>query len=212
MPTEARGHSVKRSEPRERLLATASELFYAEGINSVGVNRIVSAGNVTLATFYRHFPSKQHLVVAYLQRIHETLVARADALTRRQEGQGLVRAIGDDVAAEIGHANFRGCAFIKAASEFEDPENPVRLAVADHRRWYYEFVRRAFAEAGHQRPGSAARHFVMLRDGAMTTGFLESATTARRTFHRGVEGLLRSVDGSSQAAPDDPVDEPETLA
>ena len=203
MPTEARGHPVKRSEPRERLLATASELFYAEGINSVGVNRIVAAGKVTLATFYRHFPSKQHLVVAYLQGIHEALVARADALTHRLQGEDLVRAIGDEVAAEMGHANFRGCAFIKAASEFEDPQSPVRLAVADHRRWYYELVRRAFAEAGHQRPGSAARHFVMVRDGAMTTGFLESATTARRTFHRGVEGLLRSIDESSQAAPDD---------
>ncbi len=203
MPTEARGHPVKRSEPRERLLAAASELFYAEGINSVGVNRIVAAGKVTLATFYRHFPSKQHLVVAYLQGIHEALVARADALTDRLKGEELVRAIGDDVAAEIGHANFRGCAFIKAASEFEEPESPVRLAVADHRRWYYEFVRRAFAEAGHQRPGSAARHFVMFRDGAMTTGFLESATTARRTFHRGVEGLLRSIDESSRAAPDE---------
>ena len=203
MPTDAREHPVKRSEPRERLLATASELFYAEGINRVGVNRIVAAGKVTLATFYRHFPSKQHLVVAYLQGVHEAVIARAEGLTDRLQGEELVRAIGDDVAAEIGHANFRGCAFIKAASEFENPESPVRAAVADHRRWYYEFVRRAFLGAGHQRPGSAARHFVMLRDGAMTTGFLESATTARRTLHRGVEGLLRSIDESSRAAPDD---------
>ncbi|HEY8582746.1 MAG TPA: TetR/AcrR family transcriptional regulator [Capillimicrobium sp.] len=203
MASKAREHPAKRSEPRERLLATASELFYAEGINSVGVNRIVAEAKVTLATFYRHFPGKQDLVVAYLQGIHEALVARADALSDRLQGEELVRAIGEDVGAEIGRASFRGCAFIKAASEFEDPESPVRLAVADHRRWYYELVRRAFAEAGHQRPGSAARHFVMVRDGAMTTGFLESPTTARRTLHRGVEGLLRSIDESSEAAPDD---------
>jgi AcrR family transcriptional regulator len=203
MPTEAERRPVKRSAPRERLLASASELFYAEGINSVGVNRIVAAGKVTLATFYRHFPSKQDLVVAYLQRTHEAIAARADALTGRLRGEELVRAIGDDVGADIGRADFRGCAFIKAASEFEDPESPVRLAVADHRRWYFELVRRAFTEAGHERPGAAARHFVMLRDGAMTTGFLESAVTARRTLHRGVEGLLRSIEESSQAAPDD---------
>ena len=203
MPTKAPGHPAKRSEPRERLLAAASELFYAEGINSVGVNRLIAAGNVTLATFYRHFPSKQHLVVAYLQGVHEAVIARAGGLTAHLQGEDLVRAIGEDVAAEIGQPNFRGCAFIKAASEFDDPESPVRAAVADHRRWYYELVRRAFAEAGHQRPGSAARHFVMLRDGAMTTGFLESATTARRTMPRGVEGLLRSIEESSRAAPDD---------
>lgn len=183
---------AKRSEPRERLLATATELFYAEGINSVGVNKIVSTGRVTLATFYRHFPSKQDLVVAYLQRIHDAIAARAEEHAERLEGEALVRALGDDVSLEIGREGFRGCAFIKAASEVEDPASPVRVAVADHRRWFYELVRRGFAEAGHAQPGPAARHFVMLRDGAMTAGFLESATTARRTFHRGVEGLLRS--------------------
>ncbi len=68
---------AKRSEARERLLSTASDLFYSEGINGVGVDRIVSASNVTLATFYRHFPSKQDLVVSYLQAIHDALVPRS---------------------------------------------------------------------------------------------------------------------------------------
>src|SRR6187551_3131581 len=70
MVSARRKTPAKRSEARERRLATASELFYAEGINSVGVDRIVAASNVTLATFYRHFPSKQDLVVSYLASIH----------------------------------------------------------------------------------------------------------------------------------------------
>jgi AcrR family transcriptional regulator len=190
-PTDGK-RSPKRSEARERLLATATRLFYSEGIKGVGVDRIVSAAGTTLATFYRHFPSKQDLVVAYLETIHEGLAERAAAMTDRDQGRDLVRAIGAEVIAEVKHEGFRGCAFINAASEFEDPASPVRRVVADHRRWYYELVRRAFAEAGHEQPSNPARHFVMLRDGAVTAGHLDSPAAAQRTFNRGVEGLLKS--------------------
>jgi AcrR family transcriptional regulator len=194
MTSAADRRGGKRSEARERLLTVASELLYAEGINSVGVNRIVTDSHVTLATFYRHFPSKEALVVAYLQRAHEMLAAQLDGLTERLHGDELVRAIGDAVVAELRRTGFRGCAFINAASEFEDPQSAVRRTVDEHRRWYYEVVRRAFREAGHTLPGNAARHFVMLRDGAMVAGYLDSVRTAQRTFKRGVEGLLRSSD------------------
>jgi AcrR family transcriptional regulator len=71
----------KRSEARERLLAATSLLFYAEGINSVGIERIIKEGQVTLATFYRHFPSKVDLVVAYLHGAH-------DHICRARHGAG----------------------------------------------------------------------------------------------------------------------------
>src|SRR3954465_15644799 len=102
MPPTAGKRPAKRSEAPARPLAAASGLFYAEGINSVGVDRIVSASQVTLATFYRHFPGKQDLVVAYLERIHEVIAARLDALAARSSGQELVRALGREVVAEIG--------------------------------------------------------------------------------------------------------------
>ena len=192
-----------RSVARERLLTTASKLFYAEGINNVGVNRIVSASKVTLATFYRHFPSKQDLVVSYLQRIHEHLVERADQHAASAQGRDLVEAFRADVIAEIGHPEYRGCAFINAASEFEDPQSPVRRVVAEHRQWYYERLRRAFADAGHTSPANPARHFVMLRDGAVTAGYLDSAAAAQRTFKRGVDGLLWSIGVETLPTTDD---------
>ncbi|WP_205698534.1 TetR/AcrR family transcriptional regulator [Conexibacter sp. SYSU D00693] len=196
----------RRSEARERLLATASELFYGEGITSVGVDRIVAASKVTLATFYRHFPSKQDLVVAYLRGVHDAVVGQATASTEGLAGAELVRAIGRDVSAQLARPGFRGCAFINAASEFEDADSPVRQVVAEHRRWYYELVRSGFAQAGHALPGNAARHFLMLRDGAMTAGYLEGPVVAKRTFKRGVEGLLRSID-LEPAAPHEDVED-----
>ena len=122
MPSADPKSPARRSEARERLLASATELFYSEGINSVGVDRIVAAANTTLATFYRHFPSKQDLVVAYLEAVHDSLVARA-AEADGAEGRERIGKIGAEVMAEVGHEGFRGCAFLNAASEFEDPED-----------------------------------------------------------------------------------------
>ena len=184
----------KRSEARERLLVAASQLFYAEGINSVGIERLTKEGQVTLATFYRHFPSKVDLVVAYLRGAHDHIAARAAEQAERLQGRDLVRAIGDDVTSQIRQAAFRGCAFLNAASEFEDPQHPVRQVVAEHRQWYFQLLRRAFEDAGHELPTNAARHFVMLRDGAMSAAYLDTPTTAIRTFARGVDGLIRTID------------------
>jgi AcrR family transcriptional regulator len=184
----------RRSEARERLLASATRLFYAEGIGKVGVDRIVSASQVTLATFYRHFPSKQDLVVAYLNDVHALEARRFAELAEHAQGGDLIRAIADGIAMMIGRREFRGCAFINAGAEFEDPESPVRQAVDAHRQWYFEQLRDAFAAAGHPEPALPARQFVLLRDGTMTAGYLDRADAVRRTFMRGVDGLLQSVD------------------
>ena len=194
VPSTTDKSPARRSEARERLLSTASRLFYSEGINGVGVDRIVSASNVTLATFYRHFPSKQDLVVSYLQAIHDALVERAEAAAAGKEGRELIAAIGAEVVTEVGHEGFRGCAFINAASEFEDPDGPIMRAVLTHRTWFFDLVRDAFASAGHPQPDLAASRYVMLRDGATTAGHLGDPSQARETFDRSVTELLRFID------------------
>jgi AcrR family transcriptional regulator len=183
---------AKNSAARERLLETAARIFYAEGINTVGVHRIVEEAGVTLATFYRHFPSKQHLILAYLQRVHDDFASRAAAAKEAAEEPGdVLRSIGTNITAQLLEPGFRGCAFINAASEFEDPDGPVLRAVLAHRAWFYALVRDAFASAGHPQPDLAAGHYVMLRDGATTAGHLGNPSEARDTFQRGLAGLLR---------------------
>jgi AcrR family transcriptional regulator len=182
------------SEARERLLTTASAIFYAEGVNSIGVDRIVSEARVTRATFYRHFPSKHDLVLAYLQRVHDAIERRTTDITTGVEPRAALRAIAEDIGAQVRSKGFRGCAFITIAAEFDDTTDPVRLAVAAHRKWFADLIRKAFADAGHPRPTNAAKHFIMLRDGAMVGGHLDDPTTTARTFLRGLEGLLHSID------------------
>ena len=202
---------AKNSAARERLLDTAARIFYAEGINTVGVSRIVDEARVTLATFYRHFPSKQDLVLAYLQSVHDDFVGRAAAAEETAEDPSdVLRSIGHNITAQLLEPGFRGCAFINAASEFEDPDGPVMRAVLTHRAWFHDLVRDTFASAGHPRPDLAASRYVMLRDGATTAGHLGDPSQARDAFDRSVAELLRFVDEPAET--DSPVTDPASSA
>jgi AcrR family transcriptional regulator len=192
---------AKDSAPRERLLDAAARIFYAEGINTVGVARIVEDAGVTLATFYRHFPSKQDLVLAYLQRVHDDFDRRAAAAREAAKDPGdMLRLIGNNITAQLFEPGFRGCAFINAASEFEDPDGPIMRAVLTHRAWFHDLLRDAFAAAGHPEPDLAASRYVMLRDGATTAGHLGDPAQARDAFDGSVAELLRFVDERAESS------------
>jgi AcrR family transcriptional regulator len=185
-----------RSEARERLLSTASALFYREGIRAVGVERILAEAPATRATFYRHFPSKEDLVLAYLHGVDaHTRAAVQAAIETAPSPADALRAIGTAVADDLARPEFRGCAFLKAAAEYPDPDDPVRQAILDHRAWYVTTLTELFAQVfgtspRRPKPEHAARHFVMMRDGAMTGAHLDGVDSVRAAFHRGVEGLL----------------------
>ena len=188
--------SAPAASARERILDAASAAFYARGIRAVVVDAVIAEAGVAKATLYRHFPSNDDLVRAFLERRDGRWRAwLAQAVARiAPDPPGRPLAVFDALGEWFASDDFRGCAFLNAASEFEDPQNPVRQVVAEHRQWYYQLLRRAFEDAGHELPTNAARHFVMLRDGAMSAAYLDTPTTAIRTFTRGVDGLIRTID------------------
>ena len=171
------------SVPRERLLRTASELFYREGIHSVGVGKIVAEAGVTLATFYRHFPGKEDLVEAYLgleDRYIRDLFESAAA--SGATGAELVDALIEGLADDISRHHTRGCPFINAAAEYPDPTSAVRVAVAEHRAWFRDILRQIVAAAGSPTPDDAAAELVLLRDAAMVGGYLDGWEAVRPAF------------------------------
>ncbi|MGC5039972.1 TetR/AcrR family transcriptional regulator [Streptomyces sp. DT190] len=189
----ARTTGGSRSEARSRLLDTATRIFYAEGIHSVGVDRIIAEAEVTRATLYRHFKGKDELILAYLERADQGIRGQVDAV----RAQGLpaadtVRAVGRSITEGIRSTGFRGCAFLNAAAEYPDPAHPVHRAVLAHRQWFLETVTELLAQAGCTPPDAAGRHFVMLRDGAMAAGCLFDPDLISETFLKGVEELLRA--------------------
>ncbi|WP_407649643.1 TetR/AcrR family transcriptional regulator [Goodfellowiella coeruleoviolacea] len=180
------------SEARSRLLATATRIFYAEGLHSVGIDRIVAEAKVTRATLYRHFPSKDDLVVAYLQGVHDMERDSVDkALSSGMPADDTVRAVARSIADSIRSAQFRGCAFLNAVAEYPDPGHPVHRTVLEHREWFRRTITDLLAQVGDSSPEPAARHFVMLRDGAMTAGCLADPAEVCETFLQGVDGILQ---------------------
>jgi AcrR family transcriptional regulator len=180
------------SEARERLLNAATATFYAVGIHSVGVERIVAEAKVTRATFYRHFPSKEDLVTAYLNRIHQHIRDQLELVVASgKPAADVLREIAQHISKEIRTPGFRGCAFLNAAAEYPDADHPVRQAVLAHREWFLTAVTDLFAQTSDAPPEGAARHFVMLRDGVMSSGCLGDPLIAGETFLRGIDGLLR---------------------
>ncbi|MDQ0382583.1 TetR/AcrR family transcriptional regulator [Amycolatopsis thermophila] len=185
------------SEARSRLLGTASRLFYAEGLHSVGIDRIVAEASVTRATLYRHFPSKDDLVVAYLTAADELIRTQVESVrTAGHSPADTVRAVAGTIADGIRSDGFRGCAFLNAAAEYPDPDHPVHQAVLNHRTWFLDTVTELMADTGETEPEPHARHFVMLRDGAMAAGCLSDPEPICETFLLGVEGILKYRDAS----------------
>jgi AcrR family transcriptional regulator len=196
-----RGESEGRpSEARSRLLDTATRVFYGEGIHSVGIDRIVAEAQVTRATLYRHFPGKEDLVLAYLSQVDAAIRGQAD----RAAASGLpaadtIRALSESIAQGIQSPGFRGCAFLNAVAEYPDPDHPVHRAVLAHRQWFLDTVTALLSRIQEAQAEASARHFVMLRDGAMAAGCLFDPTLVCDTFLRGVEGLLRAHGASDPA-------------
>ncbi|MGW8800781.1 TetR/AcrR family transcriptional regulator [Streptomyces sp. NPDC055775] len=205
--TEA-GTGKRVSEARERLLRTAGQLFYTEGIHTVGVDRLVAEAKVTNATFYRHFRSKEDLAVAYIGSVDQAIRTQIGALMAADAPtDGILRGIGASLVEQIRSPGYRGCAFLNAAAEFPAPDHPVHRAVVQHREWFLQTITGLFAEITDASAEYAGRHFVMLRDGAMSAGYLGDPVLAGETLLRGIEGLLRvhtarGLDEGADSAPD----------
>jgi AcrR family transcriptional regulator len=183
---------IRPSEARDRLLATATRIFYAEGIHAVGVDRIIAEAKVTRATFYRHFPGKEDLVLAYLRAADQAIRSSVDvAVAAGLPAPDAVRAIAESIARDIQSDGFRGCAFLNAVAEYPDPDHPVHQAVLAHRQWFLDTINTLMASIQQTEAEPAAQHFVMLRDGAMAAGCLFDRALICETFLRGVEGLVR---------------------
>ncbi|MET9291070.1 helix-turn-helix domain-containing protein [Streptomyces sp. NPDC003077] len=176
--------------PRERLLNVAAELFYAKGIHTVGVEQLVKEAGVTRATFYRHFSSKEGLVIAYLRERDARVKRAVEAIVHAHRGREALLEIIAMVAGSVERPEFRGCGFLNAAAEYPDPRHPVRVCVAEHRSWFRGVLREVVSQTGHPDPERVARALMVLRDGAMSGGYLDDQHDVARTLREAAESIL----------------------
>jgi AcrR family transcriptional regulator len=151
-----------RSRPaRERILATASRLFYQEGLRATGIDRIIAESGVAKMSFYRHFPSKADLVRAFLQARHSAWMSWfTEAVENRLESHGFA-AIAGALAEWFAQPDFRGCAFINTVAE-AGGDYPLAI---DHKRELESFVAALAERLGFSAPALAAAQAMIVIEG-----------------------------------------------
>ena len=154
---------------RERLLAAADELFYAEGITPVGVKRIREASDVAKSSLYQHVKSKDQLVAAYLEGRSQSLRARLDAAVKvaGPDPRARQEAVLTELGRWFGEPGFRGCPFINVAAEMPGPGHPALAVATRHREWLSSLFGGIATRAGAADPGRLARQLLMLYNAAM---------------------------------------------
>lgn len=176
---------------KQRILETATRLFYIEGIRLVGVDRLISESEVTKATFYKHYRSKDNLIAIYLDTRSKHDQDFLGELARTSGGpEKTLRKLIDLIANELQQADFRGCLFLNAAAEYPDASDPVRAQVRAHREWYTDFIADQLRLAGHPLPGEGADDFMLARDGAMIGSYAGDPVAAAGAFQRTASRLL----------------------
>lgn len=170
---------------RAKLLAAASELFYAEGVQSVGIDRVVERAGVAKATLYSAFGSKEELVRAYLRARHAATMERMSRELAERFRTPKERLVGvfEVQGLSFTDPGFRGCAFLSASAE-ASPGGAVAEVSDEYRAWVRTLFFDLAEQAGAKDPKLLAKQLVVLYDGAGVSAWMDrdpGAETAART-------------------------------
>lgn len=164
-----------RKSVRERILETACELFYREGIQNVGIDRIIAESGVAKMSLYNHFKSKDALIEAFLrqrdQQWRDWFVARVEE--RSSDPQQRLLLLFDVLQEWFESPNFRGCAFINATVELADPEHPGCQAALDHQLAVYQYIYGLVKAAGLTSTELVAQQVLLLVQGAIVIAMMQ---------------------------------------
>jgi AcrR family transcriptional regulator len=158
--------AAARPSARDRLLAAANELFYNEGVHTVGIDRIIEQAGVAKASLYKTFGSKDALVQAYLEgrQAHVTRIV-SGAIERYDSPAERLLAVFEGQAELFGRPGYRGCAFARASAE-SVPGDVTEQAAEGYRRWVRTLLTDLAAAAGVSEPAVLARQLHLLYEGA----------------------------------------------
>jgi AcrR family transcriptional regulator len=187
---------ASKAPARERLLAAADELFYAEGVHTVGIDRVIERAGVAKASLYNTFGSKDELVRVYLQSRHVAVQERVGRhLARYTDPRDRLLSIFEAQGELLAQTGYRGCAFSSAVAE--SPGEGVLGAVRDYRQWVRGLITDLARAAGAPEPGRLARELHLVWDGAQQEFRVDRdpgvAQVARETAARLLDAALASA-------------------
>jgi len=182
--------TAARPSARERLLAAANELFYNEGVHTVGIDRIIEQAGVAKASLYNTFGSKDELVRAYLETRHASVTETITrAVQRYDTPRERLLAVFEGQGELFARPDYRGCAFARASAE-SHPGDPAEQATEGYRHWVRALLTELAAQAGVPDPEALARKLHLLYDGSGQSARLDHDPTAAATARTAASALL----------------------
>jgi AcrR family transcriptional regulator len=180
---------------RDRLVGVAMHLFYHHGINAVGLDWILAEAGVSKTTFYKHFKSKDELVVTTLEARDAWEMGAWREAVRFLVGEAPERqllGLIDVLDILFNDPAFFGCQFINAAAEFPNPDDAVHRAAAAHKRSNWDWVRDLAAAAGVEGPDGFADRYTVIFEGALVLRQVHGRNDAARAVLPLIEQLLET--------------------
>jgi AcrR family transcriptional regulator len=190
-------NTTDRVSARERLLDAASELFYDEGVHTVGIDRVIERAGVAKATLYNAFGSKDELIRAYLARRHQM---RRDRVGRvlaadHDSPRDRILAVFDALAESFAEPGFRGCAFINASAETR-PGSVIEKVSDESRAWVRSVFVDLVRQAGAPDPDRLGRQLVLLYDGAIVGARMDRDPGVSTIAHDAASALVDAAIGT----------------
>lgn len=177
---------------RDKILETASALFYKQGVRAVGVDLVVEKAGVAKTSLYRHFGTKDDLVAAFLEREDQDFwstwdrVAEQHAADARAELDAHLGWIGERVA----RPHYRGCPQINVAAEFPEADHPARRVAAAHKREMRRRLRVIAEKLSAASPDELAGQLSVLVNGAFVSSQIFEPGEATRLLRRAADALI----------------------
>lgn len=176
----------------ERILDTASDLFYSEGVRAVGIQRVIDEAGIAKASLYAHYASKDDLVAACIDQRASAARALVEANLANPalHARGRLLRMFDLQAEWMAAPGFRGCPFLNANAEIADAAHPAKSVTATHRAWLHRLMTSLAEAAGARAPEELAGALIVLYDGASASAVIDGDARAARHARRAAEQLL----------------------
>ncbi len=180
------------SSKRDQLIDTALRLFYENGFHATGIDKVLAESGCAKMTLYKHFKSKDELILAVIRRMDETMrndfMREIERLAKSPRDR--LVALFDVMEGWFRAPEFKGCLFMHASGEFPDADNPVLNACAEHQRLIHNYIREQAVAAGAADPGALADELILLVEGSATRSHVMHDPTIAQVAKRAAIKLI----------------------
>jgi AcrR family transcriptional regulator len=181
------------SDTKEKLIEAGADLFYTRGFQSVGLDQILTRVGITKTAFYKHFESKDALIIAVLETRDGQGIREMLQEMRRLGGdspRGQILAMFEYLDELFKNPEFRGCLFMNAATEFPSQHDPIHRAAAAHGTHLSAVVRGLLVKLRAPNPEALTRQIMLLMGGAIASRHIDGDGEAARSAKAAAEALM----------------------